>query len=62
MLLIAIALFLIFGSNVVVGSMGGSQFMGDLGELLVVIASVVFFVIAIIQKELKVKISADSNS
>ena len=62
MLLISIALFMIFGSNVVVGSMGGPQFMGDLGELLVVVSSVLFFVIAIVQKESKEKTSAGSNS
>ena len=48
-------LFVIFGSNVVLGSMGGAQFLGDLGELWMVILSVVFFVIAIIQEEYKAK-------
>jgi len=62
MLIIAIALFIIFGSNVVLGSMGGPQFLGDVGELLVVISSVLFFVVGIIQKEFKEKVSADSNS
>ena len=51
MLIVAGVLFVIFGLNVVLGSMGGPQFLGDLGELLVVLASVVFFVIAIIQRE-----------
>lgn len=51
MLILAGVLFLIFGVNVVLGSMGGPQFLGDLGELLVVIASVIFFVTAIIQQE-----------
>lgn len=61
MLKIALVLFLIFGTNVVLGSVGGTQFAGDLGELLIVISSVIFFVIAIIQSEEKTKIAANSD-
>jgi len=61
MLFFAVVLFLIFGSNVVLGSMGSPQFLGDLGELLLVISAVIFFVIAIIQREFKEKVSADSD-
>ena len=43
--------FVAFASNVVLGSMGGAQFLGDLGELGLVILSVILFVVAIIQKE-----------
>ena len=62
MLLISGALFLIFGTNVVIGSMGGPQFLGDVGELLVVISSVLFFVAGIIKKEFNEKASADNNN
>ena len=62
MLIISGVLFLIFGLNVVLGSLGGPQFLGDLGELLVVIASVIFFVITIIQRENREKESAATES
>jgi hypothetical protein len=61
MLKIAFALFLVFGANVVLGSIGSSQFLGDLGELLIVIASVIFFVIAIIQSENQNKAATNSD-
>ncbi|MGI9400670.1 MAG: hypothetical protein ACR2O0_05410 [Rhizobiaceae bacterium] len=62
MLIISGVLFFIFGLNVVLGSIGGPQFLGDLGELLVVIASVVFFVVTIIQRENREKESAAAES
>ncbi|MCP4072558.1 MAG: hypothetical protein GY742_12585 [Hyphomicrobiales bacterium] len=62
MLKIALVLFLIFVANVGLGSIGRSQFLGDLGELFVVIASVIFFVIAIIQSENKSKTTANSEN
>ncbi len=61
MLKIAFALFLVFGANVVLGSIGSSQFLGDLGELLIVISSVIFFVIAIIQSENKNQTATNSD-
>ncbi len=62
MLKIALVLFLIFVANVSLGSIGRSQFLGDLGELFVVIASVIFFVIAIIQSEKKSKTTANGEN
>ncbi len=62
MLIFSAVMFIIFGTNVVLGAMGSPQFLGDLGELLFVILSVIFFVIAIIQREAKQKASAGSNS
>ena len=59
-LIVAGVLFVIFGSNVVLGSMGSPQFLGDLGELWMMILSVVFFVIAIIQEENKENAAAES--
>lgn len=61
MLKIAFALFLVFGVNVTLGSIGSSQFLGDLGELLIVISSVIFFVIAIIQSENQSKTATNSD-
>lgn len=55
-------LFMIFGSNVVLGSMGGPQFLGDLGELWMMILSVVFFVVAIIQEENKARKEDKENA
>jgi hypothetical protein len=61
MLKIAFALFLVFTVNVILGSIGNTQFLGDIGELLIVISSVIFFVIAIIQSENKTKTATDSD-
>ena len=58
-LIVSGLLFGIFGLNVVMGSMGGSQFLGDLGELWMVILSVVCFVCAIVQEENKEKAAAE---
>ncbi len=60
-LIVAAALFMIFGLNVVLGSMGVRQFLGDLGELWMVILSTVFFVVAILQEERKTKMENNEN-
>ena len=60
-LIVAAALFVIFGLNVVLGSIGGQQFLGDLGELWMVILSTVFFVISILQEESKTQKENNEN-
>jgi len=44
-------LFVILAVNVGIGSMGGTVFLGDIGEMLVLFASTIFFVVAILQRE-----------
>jgi hypothetical protein len=44
-------LFVILAVNVGIGSSGGKVFLGDVGEMLVLFASAIFFVVAILQRE-----------
>ena len=48
---VSIGLFLIFGTNVVMGAASGSPFLGDVGEMLVLFAASAVFVVAILKKE-----------
>ncbi|WP_439155090.1 hypothetical protein [Yoonia sp.] len=50
-LLGAIILFCIFTANVGLGAMGGSPFLGNVGEMLVLVAAAVMFVVAILKSE-----------
>ena len=47
----AIILFSIFAVNVGLGSMGGTTFLGDIGEMLVLFATAILFVVAILKSE-----------
>lgn len=47
----AIVLFSIFAINVGLGSMTGSAFLGDVSEMLVLFATAILFVVAIIKRE-----------
>lgn len=51
MLIAAAALFAIFACNVVLGSADMTPFLGDVGEMLVLFASTIVFVAAILRKE-----------
>ncbi len=52
MFLIAAALlFSVFALNVVIGSAGRAPFLGDIGEMLFLLAASVAFVAAILRKE-----------
>lgn len=51
----AIIMFSIFAVNVVLGSMGATPFLGNVGELLVLLATAVLFVIAILRSEAAAK-------
>lgn len=44
-------LFAIFALNVGLGSMGGAVFLGDVGEMLLLFATAIMFVIAILKSE-----------
>ncbi|MGG7645810.1 hypothetical protein ACQ5SP_13455 [Rhodovulum sp. YNF3179] len=50
-LLIAAILFAIFFGNVVMGAFLGTPFLTDLGEMLMLLAASVAFVVAILKKE-----------
>lgn len=47
----AIILFCIFTANVVLGAMGRTPFVGNVGEMLVLVAAAVMFVAAILKSE-----------
>lgn len=61
-LLGALVLFGIFTANVVFGATGGSQFMGDVAEMLVLLATAVMFVVAILKSEAAARNNADSTT
>lgn len=43
--------FVIYFANVALGALAGSAFLGDVGEMLVLFAASILFVVAILQKE-----------
>ena len=43
--------FAIYFANVALGAFAGSAFLGDVGEMLVLFAASIFFVVAILKKE-----------
>lgn len=47
----ALALFAIFSVNVAMGSLSGSTFLSDVGEMLLLLAASIAFVVAILGKE-----------
>ncbi len=50
-LIVSVVLFLIFGSNVIAGSFFGAPFFSDIMEMLVLFASAIAFVAAILNRE-----------
>ncbi|WP_114287204.1 hypothetical protein [Candidatus Halocynthiibacter alkanivorans] len=48
---IAAALFTAFFANVLLGSSGGEMYLNEVQEMLLLLASVIFFVAAILKKE-----------
>lgn len=54
-LIAAIILFCVFSLNVALGSFARAAFLSDVGEMLVLFATAVFFVVAIIRKEADAK-------
>lgn len=47
----SIATFLLYFTNVALGAFAGSAFLGDVGEMLVLFAASILFVVAIIKRE-----------
>lgn len=48
---LSLILFATFLANVLMGAFGASQFMGDVGEMLVLLAATACFVVMILQRE-----------
>ena len=47
----SVAVFIVYFSNVALGAFAGSAFLGDLGEMLVLFAASILFVVAILKRE-----------
>nr|WP_296375567.1 hypothetical protein [Yoonia sp.] len=56
----ALILFCVFIANVFLGATGGSQFLGDVAEMLVLMGTAVMFVVAILKSEADAKKDANS--
>ena len=58
--IIALILFLAFTANVAVGAIGDGPIVGNVGELLMLLAASISFVVGILQQEAKEKKGAQS--
>ncbi len=47
----SIVVFVVYFANVALGAFAGAAFLGDVGEMLVLFAASILFVVAILQKE-----------
>ncbi len=47
----SIAVFIVYFSNVALGAFANSAFLGDVGEMLVLLLASILFVVAILKKE-----------
>ncbi len=47
----SLVVFVVYFTNVSLGAFAGSAFLGDVGEMLVLFAASILFVVAILQKE-----------
>ena len=50
-LIVSIVLFVVFAANVAIGSFTGKPFLGDIGEMLLLLAASLAFVAAILARE-----------
>lgn len=50
-LIASIAVFIIYFANVALGAFARAAFLGDVGEMLVLFAATILFVVAILKKE-----------
>ena len=50
-LIIAAGLFAVYVTNVVLGALSGSAFLGDLGEMIVLFCASIAFTVAILRRE-----------
>ncbi|WP_150525151.1 hypothetical protein [Roseibium sediminis] len=51
LLLLSMAFFAVFLVNVTIGSFGGSPFLGSVGEMILLFATSIAFVVAVLKKE-----------
>ena len=61
LLALSLIMFAVFGANVVLGSMGLGGFLGDVSEMLTLLAASIVFVAAILQKEAAEKASQEQQ-
>ena len=47
----SVVVFVFYFTNVALGAFAGNAFLGDVGEMLVLFAAVILFVVAILKKE-----------
>lgn len=47
----SIVVFIVYFANVALGAFAGSAFLGDVGEMLVLFAASILFVVAILKRE-----------
>ena len=50
-LIASVIVFIVYFANVAVGAFTGTVFFGDVGEMLVLFAATILFVVAILKKE-----------
>ncbi|MCK0148866.1 hypothetical protein MWU54_02425 [Marivita sp. S6314] len=50
-LIASLVVFVVYFANVALGAMSNSAFLGDVGEMLVLFAASILFVVAILRKE-----------
>jgi len=56
----SVIVFAIYFANVALGAFAGSAFLGDVGEMLVLFAASILFVVAILKKEADRDAESDS--
>ena len=61
-LIIAIAFFGIYIANVVLGATGRGVFVGDVGEMLLLFAASIAFVVAVLRREAAEKAAKDKEN
>ena len=61
-LIIAAVVFGIYIVNVVLGATGGATFVGDVGEMLLLFAAAIAFVIAVLRREAAEKAERDKEN
>ncbi|WP_170381986.1 hypothetical protein [Ruegeria atlantica] len=59
-LIASVIVFVIYFANVAMGAFAGSAFLGDVGEMLVLFAASILFVVAILKKEADRDAESDS--
>ena len=60
-LISTLALFAVFTANVAIGAAGGAQFMGDVGEMLTLLAASLCFVVVTLKREAADKSKQDNS-